>query len=195
MTTNSNPASWLAPLGRLLLAWLFLEAGWSKILAPDMTAAFMATAGLPASSTLAFCVGVFELVAALLMAIGWHARTAAAALAAFTFFATVLYHSYWSAATEQQFVQQLGARLVGRASHHGWRVAGVDGVLYRSCSQVRVRWRAQGNAEGLRWLTCRVVHGRCAYLYCCHTRWDRDDACGRNWVECRAAVYAVGLCT
>lgn len=107
MSTINLPFSWFAPLGRLLLAWLFLDAGWSKVVAPEITAAFMATAGLPDSSLLAFCVGAFELLTAVLIAIGWHARTAAAALASFTLIATFLYHNYWSAPTEQQFVQQL----------------------------------------------------------------------------------------
>src|SRR5690606_29212732 len=36
---------WMAPLGRVLLALLFVQAGWSKAMQPQATAEFMASVG------------------------------------------------------------------------------------------------------------------------------------------------------
>ncbi len=98
---------WMAPLGRVLLALLFVQAGWSKAMQPQATAEFMASAGFPAWSVLALGVGLFEITAGVLIAFGWKARWAALALALFTLVASVLFHGYWAMPPEQQFVQQL----------------------------------------------------------------------------------------
>jgi putative oxidoreductase len=99
--------AWLALIGRILLALLFVQAGWVKAAQPQMTADFMGSAGFPAWWPLAFAVGVFEIVAGLSIALGWKARSSALALALFTLFASLVFHAYWAAPADQQFVQQL----------------------------------------------------------------------------------------
>ncbi|WP_425258792.1 DoxX family protein [Rubrivivax sp. RP6-9] len=103
-----NPiASPLLLVGRALLGVLFIAAGPAKIANPAATAGYMASGGLPASAALAVLVGVFEIVAGLALALGLFTRWAALALALFTLVASVLFHAYWQAPAEQQFVQQL----------------------------------------------------------------------------------------
>ena len=71
----------LAPLGRLLLALPFIVSAPGKLMAPVATAGYMASAGLPNSTSLAVAVGLFEIVAALSLIAGFKARWAALALA------------------------------------------------------------------------------------------------------------------
>lgn len=106
MTTTD----WTSPAalaGRLLMAGVFAPAGASKLMAAGATAQYMASSGLPALPALAVLVGLFEVVAALLLLLGLKARWAALALSLFTLVASVLFHAYWSVPAEQQFVQQL----------------------------------------------------------------------------------------
>ncbi|HEX2009771.1 MAG TPA: DoxX family protein, partial [Roseateles sp.] len=92
---------------RILLALMFVLAGPGKITGAEGTAAFMASAGLPASPPLAMLVGAFELLAGLALIVGFKARWAALALALFTLAASFLFHGYWAKPPEQQMVQQL----------------------------------------------------------------------------------------
>ena len=97
----------LAPLGRLLLALPFIVSAPGKLMAPIATAGYMASAGLPDSTSLAVAVGLFEIVAALALIAGFKARWAALALALFTLAASLMFHHFWDVPVEQQFVQQL----------------------------------------------------------------------------------------
>ena len=102
-----NSQSLAALIGRILLALMFLGAGISKFGGLDGTAGYIASAGLPLPKLLAIATAALEVVAALMLIIGWQARWAALALAAFTLLATVLFHNYWAMPAEQQFTQQL----------------------------------------------------------------------------------------
>ena len=93
--------------GRALLALIFIISGFSKLTGIEATAGYIASAGLPAPAVLAVLVGVLEVVAGVALVIGFKARWAALALAAFTAVATVAFHAYWSVPADQQFVQQL----------------------------------------------------------------------------------------
>jgi putative oxidoreductase len=97
----------LVVAGRLLLAFMFVTAGYSKLVGIEGTAAYIASVGLPLPTLLAVASGLFELVAGLALAIGFHARWAALGLGLFTLLAGALFHAYWSAPAEQQMVQQL----------------------------------------------------------------------------------------
>jgi putative oxidoreductase len=99
-----------APLhlaGRALLGALFVAAGPGKIANAAATAGYMATGGLPVSPALAVVVGGFEIVVGLALGLGLMTRWAALALAVFTLVASVLFHAYWLAPVDQQFMQQL----------------------------------------------------------------------------------------
>jgi len=94
-------------IGRVLLALMFVTAGFSKLTALEGTAGYIASVGLPAPMLLAVAAGVVELVAGVLIIVGWQARWAALALAAFTVVASVLFHNYWAKPADKAFMEQL----------------------------------------------------------------------------------------
>ena len=102
-----NFKSPLALVGRLLLALMFVLAGFSKLGAIAGTAGYIASKGLPAPQLLAWGTALFEVVAGVMLIVGWQARWAALALAAFTLLASVIFHAFWAVPPEQQMVQQL----------------------------------------------------------------------------------------
>ncbi|MBL8361566.1 MAG: DoxX family protein [Rubrivivax sp.] len=93
--------------GRLLLALMFVLAGFSKLGNLEGTAGYIASGGLPMASVLAVIVGLLELFGGLAIAVGFQARWAALALGLFTLAATLLFHRFWAVPAEQAFVQQL----------------------------------------------------------------------------------------
>jgi putative oxidoreductase len=96
-----------ALIARVLLALMFLLAGLSKFAGLDGTAGYIASKGLPMAQLLAFGTAALEVGGALLLIVGWQARWAALALAAFTLLASVLFHNYWAMPADQQMMQQL----------------------------------------------------------------------------------------
>jgi putative oxidoreductase len=94
-------------VARVLLALIFVTAGFSKLTGLQGTAGYIGSVGLPAPMLLAVAAGVVELVAGILVIVGWQARWAALALAGFTAVASVLFHNYWAMPAEQQMMQQL----------------------------------------------------------------------------------------
>ena len=94
-------------IARVLLALMFLLAGFSKFAGLDGTAGYIASKGLPMPQLLAFGTAALEVGGALLLIVGWKARWAALALAAFTLLASLIFHNYWALPAEQQMMQQL----------------------------------------------------------------------------------------
>jgi putative oxidoreductase len=97
----------IALLGRILLAAMFIYAGYGKIGGFAGTAGYIASQGLPLPQVLAAGTIVLEIVAGVLLVVGWKARWAALALALFTVLASVIFHAYWSVPAEQFRTQQL----------------------------------------------------------------------------------------
>ena len=94
-------------IARILLALMFVLAGFSKFAGLEGTAGYIASVGLPAPQLLAVGAGLVEVIGAVLLIVGWQARWAALALAGFTLLATVLFHNYWAMPADQQMMQQL----------------------------------------------------------------------------------------
>lgn len=94
-------------IGRVLLALMFVIAGFGKLTGLEGTAGYIASKGLPLPMVLATAVGVLELVGGLMLIVGWQARWAALALAAFTVLASVIFHNFWAVPPEQKMMQQL----------------------------------------------------------------------------------------
>lgn len=94
-TVGSQPAAGNAAVlavGRLLLSLLFLVAGFGKLTDIAGTAGWFGSIGLPAPTVVAVLVGLLELVGGLAILVGFKARIAALALAAFTVGATLIAH-------------------------------------------------------------------------------------------------------
>src|SRR5262245_870458 len=77
--------------GRVLLAAIFLHEAWSKLTGYAAASAYMSAYGVP-ELLLAPAISV-ELVGGVLIAVGYHTRAAALALAAFCVATAVLFHS------------------------------------------------------------------------------------------------------
>jgi putative oxidoreductase len=94
-------------LGRILLAAMFVYAGIGKIGGFEGTAGYIASKGLPLPQLAAAGTIVLEIVAGMMLVLGWKARWAALALAAFTVLASVVFHAFWDVPAEQFRTQQL----------------------------------------------------------------------------------------
>lgn len=92
---------------RILLALMFILAGFSKFAGLEGTAGYIASKGLPLPQVLAFSTALLEVVGGLALAVGYRARVAALLLAVFTVVASVIFHAFWAVPAEQAFVQQL----------------------------------------------------------------------------------------
>jgi putative oxidoreductase len=104
---NDSLKTSLVVAGRALLALIFITSGFSKLTGIQGTAGYIGSVGLPAPVLLAVGAGLLELAAGIALVIGFKARWAALALGVFTLLASVLFHAYWSAPADQQFIQQL----------------------------------------------------------------------------------------
>ena len=80
-----------AIIGRLCIAVLFVFAGAGKLMDPAGTAQYI-TSTTSLSGSLAVPVGVFEIVAGVLLGLGFMTRLVAIVLAGFVALATLLFH-------------------------------------------------------------------------------------------------------
>ncbi len=103
-TSLQNP---LTLVGRLLLAFLFLPAGISKIGGFAGTVGYIASKGLPLPTVAAAIAILVEVLGGLALIAGFGTRWAALALAGFTLVATVIFHNFWGMPADQVMVQQL----------------------------------------------------------------------------------------
>jgi putative oxidoreductase len=104
---NDSLKTPLVVAGRVLLALIFVTSGFSKLGGIEATAGYITSVGLPAGGALALAAGVLEVVAGSALVVGFKARWAALALGVFAVLTGLLFHAYWSAPADQQFVQQL----------------------------------------------------------------------------------------
>ncbi len=93
METGKNVA---ALVGRVLLALMFVWAGYGKITGYDGTAGFMASMGMPLVGVMLPLTILVELGGGIALIVGWKARWAALLLAAFTLLASVVFHKFWT---------------------------------------------------------------------------------------------------
>ncbi len=104
MNALQNP---LALIGRILLAIVFVPAGFGKIAGFAGTVGYATAMGLPLPQVGVAIALVIELFGGLALLIGFRARYAAIALAVFTLVASFYFHAYWAVPAEQQMMQQL----------------------------------------------------------------------------------------
>lgn len=92
-------AAYAAPLGRVLLSILFINAGWSKIAGYAGTAGYMASKGLP--EFLLPAVIAVEFLGGLLLLVGYQTRLVAFLIAGFTVIASLIFHNFLLDPTQQ----------------------------------------------------------------------------------------------
>lgn len=104
---NNVYTSYVSALARLLLALMFILSGFGKLTDITGTAGFVASGGIPFPTLVAVGVGVFELVGGIALVVGFQARLIGLLMALFTLVASVVFHAYWAAPADQQFITQL----------------------------------------------------------------------------------------
>lgn len=103
-TTPAQDA--LALFGRVLIALLFVPAGWGKIAGFAGTVGYIASRGVPLPEVCAAIAIAAELGLGLLLLVGWQARWAALALGLFTFVISFIFHNFWAVAADQLAMQR-----------------------------------------------------------------------------------------
>ena len=108
----NSPAISLSPgqntltlLGRILLAWFFIPAGWGKIAGFAGMVGYIQSKGVPFAEVAGVLAIVAELGLGILLLVGWQARWAALGLAIFVAVITPIFHNYW-AMPEAQLIMQ-----------------------------------------------------------------------------------------
>ena len=141
-----------AIVGRILIAALFVFAGFGKIMDPAGTAQYM-EAMSPFPGNLAMAVGIFEVVAGLILATGFMARLVSAVLIGFTLLATLFFHR--AVTDPMQATMALknlaivgGLLMVFAYGHVRGRIGLMDEREKRYDAEVRAA-HAEGRAEAL----------------------------------------------
>lgn len=81
-------------LARVMIAWIFIPSGISKLLDNPTTTAYIEnTAGLPAASLFGWGTGLFEVAFGLAIIVGFQTRIAGFALASFCLATALLFHA------------------------------------------------------------------------------------------------------
>jgi putative oxidoreductase len=108
MNTTLTPQQNAATLiGRVLIASLFVPAGWGKLMGFAGTVGYIGSKGVPLPEVAAAIAVFFELGCGLALLVGYKARWAALGLAVFTLVITPIFHNYWAAAPAQYMGQFL----------------------------------------------------------------------------------------
>ena len=94
-------------VGRILLALIFLVAGYRKLMAVAGSAGYFAKLGFPMTDVLVWVVIAVEIGAAVLLILGWKTRWGALALALFTLIATFAAHRFWEISDAGQYANQM----------------------------------------------------------------------------------------
>lgn len=109
MSSLCQLAKQFGPLaGRILLALIFVMAGFNKITGFAGTAGYIASKGLPMAEVLTVLTIIIELGGGLLIMVGWQARWAATAIFLFLIPVTFIFHAFWTVADPQaQYMDML----------------------------------------------------------------------------------------
>lgn len=111
-------------LGRILLALIFIFAGFHKLTGFEGTAGYMASHGLPLPHVLLVATIAIELIGGLMILMGWQARLAATAIFLFLIPTTLLFHAFWNVNPADAMALQ------NQMNHFMKNLAIMGGMLY-----------------------------------------------------------------
>jgi len=106
-TTSGSLQDTLALIGRILIAVLFVPAGFNKLMGFAGTVGYISSAGLPLPQVGAAIAVAVELGVGLMLLAGFKTRIAAIVLAVFTVAAGLFFHNFWAMAADKVYVNQL----------------------------------------------------------------------------------------
>ena len=110
MTTTTTPngaQDTLALIGRILIAYLFIPAGFLKIMGFGGTVGYITSAGLPLPEVAAVIAIIIELGLGIALLLGFKTRWTAIVMAIFTVATALFFHKYWSAPEAMKMMQQI----------------------------------------------------------------------------------------
>ena len=145
-------ATLAAIIGRLCIAALFVLAGVAKLMDPAGTASYItSTTTLP--GTLAVPTGIFEIVAGVLLGLGFMTRLVAIVLAGFVALATLLFHAQITDQLQsQQAIKNLaiigGLLMVFAYGQVSWRMSTWKERAHRHEAEIAAA-RAEGRADAV----------------------------------------------
>lgn len=87
--------------GRILIALIFIFAGFGKITGFEGTVGYIASKGLPLPQLGAIGAIIVELGGGIMLLLGWKTRWAAAAIMIFTAMAALFFHDFWAVPPDQ----------------------------------------------------------------------------------------------
>jgi putative oxidoreductase len=93
-------------LGRILIALIFVIAGFGKIGGFAGTVGYIASKGLPLPQVVAVLTICIEIGGGLALMFGFHTRWAAFGLAVFTVLAGLIFHNFWAVPEAMKVAQQ-----------------------------------------------------------------------------------------
>ncbi|RSZ29836.1 DoxX family protein [Variovorax sp. 553] len=108
-TTTPNSAQDLqALIGRILVATLFIPAGFGKLMGFSGTVGYITSAGLPLPEIAAVIAIVVELGLGIALLVGFKTRLVSLIMAIFTVATALFFHKFWADATQNiQFFKNM----------------------------------------------------------------------------------------
>ena len=94
-------------IGRILIALLFIPAGFAKIGGFAGTVGYITSVGLPLPQVGAAIAILVELGVGILFLVGFKTRWAAIILALFTAASAIFFHAFWSVPADKVMMQQI----------------------------------------------------------------------------------------
>ncbi|MBB3917761.1 DoxX family protein [Rhizobium fabae] len=88
-----SQTNYIAAVGRLLLAIMFIISGFGKIMAPEATQGYIASVGLPLPLLSYLLAIAVELGGGILLIVGYQTRIVSLAVAAFTLVTALVFHN------------------------------------------------------------------------------------------------------
>ncbi len=111
-------------IGRILIAFIFIFAGYGKITGFEGTVGYIASKSMPLPQLAAIGAIIIELGGGLMLVAGWKARWAAAAMFVFTLLAALIFHNFWAVPADQPMVAQ------DQMIHFMKNISMLGGLLY-----------------------------------------------------------------
>jgi len=103
-----HPLNYLAPLGRILLAAIFIASGANKIMDRDLPAQMMADKGVQYVPILLSVAVALEILGGVSVLLGFYARLGALMLLAFLIPVSLIMHNFWQLEGQAQMIEMIG---------------------------------------------------------------------------------------
>ena len=105
--TTTSTQDVIALVGRILIAYLFIPAGFGKLMGFAGTVGYITSAGLPLPQVAAAIAILVELGLGIALLLGFKTRIVAIVMAIFTVATALFFHKYWSAPDAMKMMQTI----------------------------------------------------------------------------------------